>query len=157
MVWGDAENSGGTADPSTRTQINQIPADPGSPAGATTPPSGSFGGQQDLVSSPRQKTAAARAIEDHIEPNTRQAGSHSDEETSKAAKAFDAKDGHGWLISSALRQVHKAWGEQVQGLMNRLSSEKGALRSANTSLSNPDFGVRSELQKVRTSSAIDMY
>ncbi|WP_432164952.1 hypothetical protein [Streptomyces sp. bgisy031] len=144
------------ADQSASMQLNQIPADP---SGTTGPPgpSNPFGppaGQQDLASSPAQKKAAAKAIEDHIEPDTKKSGDWADEDTTAVIKEFAARDGHGWLASGALKKAHKTWGDQVTNLMNRLGSEKGALRSTNTLFQATDFGVRTQ---VRTSSSLDRY
>ncbi|MFD0317620.1 hypothetical protein [Streptomyces flavalbus] len=131
-------------------RLNQYPADPGgSPGGSTGP---GPGGLPDFGSSPTEKKAAAKAIEDHIEPDTKKAGDVADEETNAAVKAFAAKDGHGWVTSSALKKAHKTWGEQVQNLMNRLGSEKTALRSTNTLFLNTDIGVGNG---VRKSSSLD--
>ncbi|MZE76941.1 hypothetical protein [Streptomyces xinghaiensis] len=132
----------------TGMRLNEYPADHGG---------GSGGGQQDLVSTPAEKKAAAKAIEDHIEPETKKAGDYADEATSGVVKAFDAKDGHGWLMSSSLKKAHKTWGEQVRTLMNRLGSEKVALRSSNTILANTDFRVSAGARAVRTPSALDQY
>jgi hypothetical protein len=137
-----------TGHDSAQTRLNQVPADPGS----TANPPGVSGGQKDLASSPAEKQAAATAIEQHIEPDTKKAGNHADEQTDAVVKAFDAKDGHGWVTSSAVKKAHKKWDEQVQGLMKRLASEKRSLRSANYVLQNTDFGVRDQ---VRTSSPLD--
>ncbi|WP_367222935.1 hypothetical protein [Streptomyces sp. 16-176A] len=131
-------------------QLNQIPADSGGTAG----PPGAPGGQKDLASSPAEKQAAANAIEQHIEPDTKKSGDHADEQTNAVVKAFDAKDGQGWVTSAAVKKAHKKWGEQVQGLMNRLASEKAALRSANTVFQGTDFGVRAQ---VRASSSLDAF
>ncbi|MEU0006501.1 hypothetical protein ABZ079_20060 [Streptomyces sp. NPDC006314] len=128
-------------------RLNQYPADPG--GGGST-----GGGQPDLASSPAEKRAAANSIENNIEPGTKKAGDAADEQTDAVVKAFDAKDGHGWLTSAAVSKAHKTWGEQVQTLMTRLSSEKAALRGTNTVLSGTDLGVASG---VRTSSALDAY
>jgi hypothetical protein len=49
---------------------------------------------------------------------------------------------------------HEAWGEQVQNLMNRLASEKAALRGANTALQNSDIQAG---QSARSVSVIDGY
>ncbi|MEU9621816.1 hypothetical protein [Streptomyces sp. NPDC048155] len=138
--------SAGGSEHATGMRLNRYPPDQGG---------GSRGGQQDLVSTPAEKKAAAKAIEDHIEPDTKKAGHCTDEETAGAVKAFDAKDGHGWLMSSSLKKAHETWGEQVQALMNRLGSEKAALRSTNILLTNTDFDVRSGVQGVRTPSAFD--
>ncbi|MEV6181453.1 hypothetical protein [Streptomyces sp. NPDC052015] len=127
-------------------RLNQIPSDPGgTPAGA---------GRKDLASSPAQKRAAAKAIEDHIEPDTRKAGDWADTETDTAVKAFRPKDGDGWLTSGALKKAHKTWGEQVTNLMNRLASEKAALRSTTNVLQGTDLGVGSG---IRQSSHLDAY
>jgi hypothetical protein len=110
------------------------------------------GGQQDLASSPAQKKAAANAIQQHIEPDTRRAGDHADTETGAAVKALDAKDGHGWLTAAALKKAQSAWDAQVKGLMGRLGSEKTALRSTNTLFQGTDVGVGGQL---RTPSPFD--
>src|SRR5690606_10052317 len=112
------------------------------------------GSPKDLASSPTQKKAAARAIEEHIEPETREAGDWADEETEAAVKAFAAKDGDGWVTSTALKKAHKTWGDQVQALMHRLGSEKLALRSTGLLFQTTDFGIG---HGIRTSSSLDNY
>ncbi|CAM5549055.1 hypothetical protein SALBM311S_12033 [Streptomyces alboniger] len=124
-------------------RLNQLPAD-----------EGSLGGQKDLASSPAKKRAAATAIENHIEGGTRTAGDCAEGDTGAVVKAFDAKDGHGWLTSGAVRKAHKTWDEQVQNLMNRLSSDKAALRQGNTTLQGTDADVGA---MARTTSVFDMY
>lgn len=123
---GDRHTPGGAVG----VRLNAMPGTEG-PAG---------GGRPDLVSSPAQKKAAARAIEDHIEPDTRKAGDWADTETGTAVREF--RDG--WLTSGALEKAHKTWSQQVHALLNRLSSEKSALRSANNTLQDTDgdVGVR---------------
>lgn len=120
-------------------RLNQLPADPGG-----------SGGQTDLASSPAEKKAAAKAIEDEIEPGTRKAGDFADTETNDAVKAF--RDG--WRTSGALKKAHETWGEQVKNLMNRLASEKAALRSANTALQGADLQTGVDARAV---SVIDGY
>ncbi|MGW4440642.1 hypothetical protein ACWELO_33785 [Streptomyces sp. NPDC004596] len=112
-------------------RLNHAPADPGGSAG----PPPLLGGQKDLASSPAEKKAAAKAIEDHIEPGTRKAGDWADTETESAVSGF--RDG--WHTSGALKKAHGTWGEQVQNLMNMLASDKASLRGANTVLQNTDF------------------
>ncbi|MBJ6643489.1 hypothetical protein H4N48_08525 [Streptomyces sp. BSE7-9] len=129
-------------------RLNQYPADTGGPTG----PVGA--GRKDLASSPAQKKAAAKAIQDNLEPDTRKAGDLADDETGAAVKAFAAKDGDGWVTSTGLKKAHRTWGEQVQALMNRLGSEKEALRSTNILLQNTDFGVGLGIRK---SSSLDGY
>ncbi|GGW76438.1 hypothetical protein GCM10010503_62790 [Streptomyces lucensis JCM 4490] len=107
-----------------------------------------------LASTPAEKRAAARALHDHIEPDTRRAGEWADDETGKAVKAFGARDGHGWLTATALRKAHGTWGDQVRNLMDRLGAEKDALHRTNTVLTSSDLAVGSEL---RRTSALDRY
>lgn len=140
--------SAGGSEPAIGMRLNQYKPDQGS---------GSGGGRQNLVSTPAEKKAAAQALKDHIEPDTKDAGCHADEETSGAVKAFDAKDGHGWLMSSALKKAHKTWGEQVQAQMNRLGADKAALLRTNVLLTDTDLDIRSGVQGVRTPSVFDGY
>ena len=109
-------------------------------------------GPKDLASSPAEKRAAAKAIEDHLEPGTRRAGDWADEETGAAVRAFGARDGDGWLTSAALKKAHRTWADQVKNLMNRLGSEKDALRAGNTVLTSTDLAAGSAL---RQASALD--
>jgi hypothetical protein len=112
------------------------------------------GAAMDLVSSPAEKRAAARAVEDHVEPGTRTAGQWADEETAAAVKAFGARDGDGWLTSRALHAAHATWAGQVRNLLDRLGAEKDALRAANTVLTGADIGTGGALRKL---SALDRY
>ncbi|MFF2405341.1 hypothetical protein [Streptomyces sp. NPDC058092] len=105
-------------------------------------------GSKDLVSTPAQKHAAANAIEQHLEPETRNSGDWAREETSAAVKALAAKDGQGWITSRALKNAHKAWGEQVQNLMNRLGAEKLALRDAHTIFQKTELSTEGQIQSV---------
>lgn len=132
-------------DQSLGMRLNQVPSDPGGAIGPFGP-----GGQKDLASSPVEKKAAAKAIEDHIEPGTRKAGDWADTETNEAVAGF--RDG--WLTSGALKKAHTTWGEQVQSLMRRLASEKAALRSANTVLQGTDIQTSAGARSV---SVIDGY
>ncbi|MEU7301877.1 hypothetical protein [Streptomyces sp. NPDC007206] len=136
---GAVPEDSGTAQP-VGMRLNQVPGDVG---GSSASP-GLSGGQQKLVSTPAQKQAAANAIEQHIEPDTSKAGDYADTETNAAVKAF--RDG--WHTSGALKKAHAAWGGQVKNLMNRLASDKAALRSANTTLQTTDYQVGANSQSV---------
>ncbi|MEV6056438.1 hypothetical protein [Streptomyces sp. NPDC052107] len=129
---GAAPGDSGTAEP-VGMRLNQVPGDVG---GSPASP-GLTGGQQKLVSTPAQKQAAANAIEQHIEPDTRKAGDYAETETNAAVKAF--RDG--WHASGALKKAHSAWGDQVKNLMHMLASDKAALRTANTTLQTTDYQV----------------
>lgn len=107
-----------------------------------------------LASSPGEKRAAARSIEDHIEPGTRAAGRWADDEHVSAVREFAARDGHGWVTSAALKKAHGAWADQVRNLMDRLGAEKDALRSGNAVLTSTDLAVGSA---VRERSSLDTF
>nr|WP_043677204.1 hypothetical protein [Streptomyces xylophagus] len=107
-----------------------------------------------LASSPAEKRAAARAIEEHIRPDTLVAGRWADEEMGAAVREFAAKDGDGWLTSAALKKAHGAWADQVKNLMDRLGAETDALRSGNAVLTSTDLAVGSTL---RQQSSLDTY
>jgi hypothetical protein len=126
-------------------RLNQIPGDPGGGTGPVGSSPG--GGQPDLASSPARKKAAAKALEDSIEPGTRSAGDWADTDTGKAVSALD-----GWLTSTALKKAHTTWGDQVTNLMNRLASDKAALRGAGTLLQSTDLTTGANL---RAPSALD--
>ncbi|GGQ54249.1 hypothetical protein [Streptomyces flaveolus] len=115
------------------------------------------GGRKDLASSPAEKAAAEKAIEEHIQPDTAKAGAWADEDTRGAVKAFTAKDGEGWVTSGALKKAHETWAGQVKNLMDRLDAEKGALRGAGTILQNTDFGVGAQTLKIRQLSPLDRF
>ncbi|MFF4713743.1 hypothetical protein ACFY2V_20450 [Streptomyces eurythermus] len=115
---------------------------------------GAGGGRPDLASSPAEKTAAANKLHSDIGPDTEAAGQWADEETNAAVKAFDAKDGHGWLTSGALKKAHTTWGEQVKNLLNRLAGDESALRGNARVLSGTDLLVGGTARQV---SVFDTY
>jgi hypothetical protein len=128
-------------------RLNQYPADLGG-GGSTS------GGTSDLAHSPDEKKAAADTLLKEIEPHTKAAGKWADDETAAVVKAFDAKDGHGWLTSTAVSKAHKTWGEQVQDFVTRLTGDESALRHNNTLLTGTDSGVGFTARKV---SVFDQY
>ncbi|MFI1188869.1 hypothetical protein [Streptomyces californicus] len=129
------------SDTNNHMQLNQL-----------TPGSGGSVLAPDLASSPARKNAAAKAIEEHLEPETKKAGAKAEESTGSAVKEFSAKDGEGWDTSAALKKAQKAWEGQVKALMERLSSEKTALRNTSVLLKNDDIGIALQ---VRPSSSLD--
>ncbi|MFI9255959.1 hypothetical protein [Streptomyces sp. NPDC053069] len=112
------------------------------------------GGGSDLAHSPDQKKAAADTLHNHIAPETKTAGAWADDETVAVVKAFDAKDGYGWLTSAAVGKMHKNWCEQVKNFLNRLADDESALRNNNTVLTGTDVGVAGTARKV---SVFDTY
>lgn len=90
------------------------------------------GSGPDFTHSATDNVRAADGLANGIEPDTARAGGWADEATAALVTAFGAKDGHGWLTSSAISQAHNTWGEQVQGLVSRLTLDESALRTALT-------------------------
>ncbi|MFF8995859.1 hypothetical protein ACF09H_39215 [Streptomyces sp. NPDC014983] len=102
-------------------RLNQLQMAPGG-GGATS------GGGPDLAHSPADKQSAANALHKDIGRDTTDAGRWADDETGAVVKAFDAKDGNGWLTSGAVSKAHETWGEQVRNLVSRLAQDETALR-----------------------------
>ncbi|MER6330576.1 hypothetical protein ABT298_14900 [Streptomyces sp. NPDC001034] len=133
--------SGSGREQSVGMRLNQLQMDPGG-GGATS------GGGPDLAHSPADKQSAANALHKDIGPDTTDAGRWADDETSAVVKAFDAKDGNGWLTSCAVSKAHKTWGEQVQNLVSRLAQDEAALRTDNTLMTGTDVRAGAGVRKV---------
>lgn len=102
------------AEPSPRTRLNQLPADPG-------------GGEGVLATSAPAKKKAANTIENVLQPGTTKAADAADEPTKTAVKAFT-----GWATAVGLTKAHTHWDDQVKRLMGRLNSEKTACAARRT-------------------------
>ncbi|MFI0983282.1 hypothetical protein ACH4SP_40515 [Streptomyces sp. NPDC021093] len=100
----------------------------------------------DLASSPSQKKAAANAIERHLQPDTSKDGKAAADATNAAVREFSGKDGHGWDTSAALKKAHETWGKQVKTLIDRLATEKYALRDTSGLLRNQDVGIGTQIR-----------
>ncbi|MFE0730387.1 hypothetical protein ACFW2X_19460 [Streptomyces antibioticus] len=144
MTEGDA--SPRAAEP-THMHLNQLAAAAG--GGGTSPLPG-----KDFASAPAQKKAAAKAIEERLEPDTSKAGTQADESTGTAATEFGPGDGGGWLTGHALKTAKETWSGQLTTLMNRLGSEKAALRATGTLFQSTDTGVGTG---IRNSSVLDSF
>ncbi|AWI28163.1 hypothetical protein [Streptomyces tirandamycinicus] len=140
MAWDEGEQSKTRAGEQMR--LNQV--DPGT----------GRAGAPDLASTPARKKAAANAIEQHLEPDTRKAGCVAEEQTNAAVKEFNGKDGTGWDTSGALKKAHDTWEKQVKALMDRLGGDKNALRSTHILFRNNDVGIANQ---VRLPSNLDSY
>ncbi|MEU2375394.1 MULTISPECIES: hypothetical protein [Streptomyces] len=132
--------SGSGREQSVGMRLNQLPGD--------------LGGGPDVAHSSADKQSAANTLNKDIEPDTAKAGRWADDETGAVVKAFDAKDGHGWLTSGAVRKAHKTWGEQVQGLVNRLKGDEAALRRNDSVMTGSDIETRTNVRGV---SVFDTY
>ncbi|WP_406149292.1 hypothetical protein [Streptomyces sp. NBC_01012] len=109
------------------------------------PPAAGTGGAPDLASSPEKKQAAAKAINDDLEPDVERDGKHATESVKAAVKEFGARDGYGWDASGALKKAHRTWEQQVKALLGRLASEKHALSKTGIDFQNDDIGIGSQL------------
>ncbi|MER6556343.1 hypothetical protein ABT300_01030 [Streptomyces sp. NPDC001027] len=109
---------------------------------------------KDFASAPARKRAAAKAIEEHLEPDTSKAGAKAAESTGAAVTAFGQGDGEDWLTGQALKTAKETWSQQLTTLMNRLGSEKAALRATGLLLQSTDTGVGSG---IRNSSVLDAF
>ncbi|MBT2442526.1 hypothetical protein J7E93_20920 [Streptomyces sp. ISL-36] len=112
----------------TSMRLNQLDRGGGSGGGGT--------GAPDLKTAPAEKKAAAKAIHEILEPDTRSAGDHADASTT-AAKTELA----GWQTASALKTVEETWAGQVKMLLGRLGGEKAALSGS---------GLSFQAQELRT-------
>ncbi|POX37386.1 hypothetical protein C3486_28660 [Streptomyces sp. Ru73] len=123
----------------THTQINSTgPLTPGGNNGLLLPP----GGSTPLASSPAKKKAAAEALDKDVVPDTKKAGGHADEATTKAQKAFD-----GWETGKGLKSLMTDWEKSVKTLQGRLSRERQALTSTNNTLQDGDHAAYNGLQQ----------
>ncbi|MFJ3520391.1 hypothetical protein [Streptomyces sp. NPDC090131] len=121
----------GYADQQVGLRLNSGPQGPFAP-----------GGSKDFASTPAEKKAAARAIQNELEPATKTAAEHADDATSSAHMGFD-----GWQTAVGLKKVADSWDQQVKTLMGRLSSEKVALGGAESMFARNDIGVGSQFLK----------
>lgn len=94
---------------------------------------------QGFASTPAEKKAAAGLIQNELESATKTAAEHADDATSTAHKGFD-----GWQTAAGLKKAAGGWDQQVKTLMGRLSSEKVALRGAESNFGRNDTGVGSQ-------------
>lgn len=109
------------------------------------PVAGGGGGAPDLASSPENKQAAAKVINDDLEPDVERDGKHAAESVKAVVKELSAKDGYGWDTSGALKKAHWTWEQQVKALLGRLASEKRSLRKTGIDLRTDDIGIGSQL------------
>lgn len=109
----------------TRMQVNSA----GGPAG---PP--------DLKTNAHGKGGAIKALVEVIRPGLDKAGTHADETTNAAERAFS-----GWATGSGLADAHEEWALQVTNLKARLAGDQAALSSTRRDFQYVDHGVYSGL------------
>ncbi|MFF8608220.1 hypothetical protein ACF06X_20025 [Streptomyces sp. NPDC015346] len=113
----------------TNTRLNQL--DGGGSGG------GGGAGAPDLKTAPAEKRAAAQAIREILEPDTKTAGGHADASTTAAKTEFA-----GWQTASALKTVEETWTGQVKMLLGRLGGEKAALSGSGLSYQAQELRTR---------------
>ncbi|MET8574775.1 hypothetical protein [Streptomyces sp. NPDC005012] len=143
MAWDEWERTkADVATTADRMRLNQLA------------PAGGGGAAPDLASSPAQKKAAAKAIDEVLLPGALRDGKHATEATVSAVKEFAAKDGDGWETSSALDKVRRTWGRQVKSLLDRLDAESKALRDTTVVFHDTELDIAGQMSRP---SAIDQY
>ncbi|KNB51467.1 hypothetical protein [Streptomyces caatingaensis] len=80
------------------------------------------------------KSAAAKALQEDIQPGIDRAGAHADEATATAVTGFT-----GWATGSGLKEVADEWDKQVKALQGRLGADKTALQGARTGFRDYDI------------------
>ncbi|UNS96350.1 hypothetical protein MMF93_07415 [Streptomyces tubbatahanensis] len=140
------------------------------------------GNSADLASSHTAKQKAAGYLENKLGPDTKTAAAHADLDTSGVIGASPGPGGpvspsvqtapagsssitggpfQGWALRTGLSSAHAAWEQQAKNLLNRLVSERDALRGANTAIhgNDGDFGknVRSAVPTSPLSSKLNDY
>ncbi|QHF96385.1 MULTISPECIES: hypothetical protein [unclassified Streptomyces] len=128
------------------------------------------GGAGDLASSRAAKKKAAGYLENHLAPDTKTDGAHADLATSGVTgavpdqgiplspSAMQRPSGpsitggpfQGWALSKGLSTAHAVWEQQVKNLLNRLTSERDALRGANTTIHGNDGDTGRRLRSAAT-------
>ncbi|MFE5483566.1 hypothetical protein [Streptomyces sp. NPDC056527] len=116
----------------TTMRLNQLDGGGGGGGGTSQP---------DLKTAPAEKKAAAKAIHEILEPETRTAGDHADASTTAVKTEFA-----GWQTASALKTVEETWTGQVKMLLGRLSGEKGALGGSGFSFQVQELRIRDGFQ-----------
>ncbi|MBW5481257.1 hypothetical protein [Streptomyces bambusae] len=143
MAWDEWEQikADSGAQQSVSTRLNQL-----------APAAGGGGvGKPDMAASPAAKKAAAKAINEDLEPGVTRDGKHTAESMGAAVKEFGPKDGHGWDTSSALKKAHETWERQVTMLLGRLASEKQALSATGVSFQSNELDTTARLALARQS------
>lgn len=124
-----------------QTRLNQL-----------APLDGGGVGMPELASSPEDKQAAARAINEEVEPGVRSGGKHVTDSMRTAIKEFGPRDGHGWDTSGALQKAQETWTKQVKMLLDRLAAEEHALARTGIDFRNNELDIAA---KVARQSRID--
>ncbi|MFF1418234.1 hypothetical protein [Streptomyces sp. NPDC058280] len=110
-------------------------------------PAGGGGATPDLASSPAEKQAAAKAINDDLEPGVERDGKHATETVNAVVKEFGARDGYGWDTSAALKKAHETWEGQVNALLGRLATEKNLLSATAAGFQNNELDIAAQMAR----------
>ncbi|MFI1365747.1 hypothetical protein [Streptomyces griseochromogenes] len=132
MAWDEWDQL--KADALSRQQ-NGMRLDSTAPAGG-----GGAAGAPYLKTNKAGKDAAVKALRDELRPKTEQAGSHADESSAAAVRAFS-----GWSTGSGLKAAHAEWELQVKNLQGRLAKDQGDLEASHQEFQYVDHGVRSRI------------
>ncbi|MEI7030725.1 hypothetical protein [Streptomyces pratensis] len=103
-------------------------------------------GDKDLASTPAEKAAAARTIENELLGSTGSAMNDADESSKAAATEFAD-----WLTGPAITKLGKTWDRQVQTLMGRLRTERDGLSGTANNVAGLELDLRSQFTPLLTS------
>lgn len=109
-------------------QLNGVPDDPGPGFGNNV-----------LASTPQEKAAAARTIQDELLGSTTKATNTADESSKAAAREFTD-----WATGPAIKKLDQTWDKQVKTLMNRLQTERDGLSGTAKNIAGLELDVRSQ-------------
>ncbi|MFB7228809.1 hypothetical protein ACFCY9_13920 [Streptomyces fimicarius] len=110
----------------TSTQLNGVPDEPGPGFGNNV-----------LASTPQEKAAASRTIQEELLGSTAKAANHADESSKAAAREFTD-----WATGPAIKKLDETWDKQVKTLTNRLQTERDGLSGTAKNFAGLELDVR---------------
>ncbi|CAM5466941.1 hypothetical protein NEH83_14180 [Streptomyces sp. JUS-F4] len=97
----------------------------------------------DLKTNGTGKGRAASHIQDTMKPETRQAATYADEETTAVGAEFK-----GWQTGSGLDEAHEEWKRQVASLQSRLSKERDGFQKVKRDFQLVDHEIEQPLSRI---------
>ncbi|WP_051860263.1 hypothetical protein [Streptomyces anulatus] len=114
----------------TSMQLNGVPDEPGPGPGNSV-----------LASTPQEKAAASRTIQDELLGSTTKAMNTADESSKAAAREFAD-----WVTGPAVKKLDETWDKQVKTLMSRLQTERDGLSGTAKNFAGLELDVRSQFK-----------
>ncbi|WP_137234402.1 hypothetical protein [Streptomyces sp. BPSDS2] len=110
----------------TNMQLNGVPDEPGPGFGNNI-----------LASTPQEKAAASKTIQEELLGSTAKAANHADESSKAAAREFTD-----WATGPAIKKLDETWDKQVKTLTNRLQTERDGLSGTAKNFAGLELDVR---------------